>query len=81
VFRLLQSRPWCWDLSSAPDDSSDPTAAGAKDYIVRFAEGTIISNNLFRYKRQRIMPQSPFSVKTSCSFSRPFFYIATQTAI
>jgi glycosyltransferase involved in cell wall biosynthesis len=39
----------------------------AKDYIVRFAEGTTISNNLLRYKWQHIMPQSPFSIKNLLS--------------
>jgi glycosyltransferase involved in cell wall biosynthesis len=35
----------------------------SEDYIVRFAEGTTISNNLLRYKWQHIIPQSPFSMK------------------
>jgi hypothetical protein len=40
-----------------------PQRRVAKDYIVRFAEGTAISNNLLRYKWQHIMPQSPLSIK------------------
>ena len=40
-----------------------PQRRVSEDYIVRFAEGTSISNNLLRYKWQHIMPQSPFSIK------------------
>jgi len=39
----------------------------SEDYIVRFAEGTCLSNSLLRYKWQHIIPQSPFSVKTLLS--------------
>jgi hypothetical protein len=39
----------------------------SEDYIVRFAEGTCLSNFLLRYKWQRIVPQSPFSIKTLLS--------------
>jgi hypothetical protein len=41
-----------------------PKRRVAKDYIVRFSEGTSISNTLLRYKWQHIIPQSPFSIKT-----------------
>jgi glycosyltransferase involved in cell wall biosynthesis len=44
-----------------------PQRRVSEDYIVRFAEGTSISNNLLRYKWQHIMPQSPFSIKTLLS--------------
>jgi hypothetical protein len=44
-----------------------PRRRVSEDYIVRFAEGTGISNNLLRYKWQHIMPQSPFSIKTLLS--------------
>jgi glycosyltransferase involved in cell wall biosynthesis len=37
------------------------------DYIVRFAEGTTISNALLRYKWQHIVPQSPFGIKSLLS--------------
>jgi glycosyltransferase involved in cell wall biosynthesis len=40
-----------------------PQRRVSEDYIVRFAEGTGISNNLLRYKWQHIMPQSPCSIK------------------
>jgi Glycosyl transferase family 2 len=44
-----------------------PQRRVSEDYIVRFAEGTSISNNLLRYKWQHIIPQSPFSMKTLLS--------------
>jgi hypothetical protein len=44
-----------------------PQRRVAKDYIVRFAEGTAISNNLLRYKWQYIIPKSPFSIKNLLS--------------
>jgi glycosyltransferase involved in cell wall biosynthesis len=44
-----------------------PQRRVSEDYIVRFAEGTSISNNLLRYKWQHIIPQSPFSIKTVLS--------------
>jgi glycosyltransferase involved in cell wall biosynthesis len=44
-----------------------PQRRVTKDYIVRFAEGTAISNNLLRYKWQHVMPQSPFSIKNVLS--------------
>jgi glycosyltransferase involved in cell wall biosynthesis len=44
-----------------------PQRRVSEDYIVRFAEGTSISNNLLRYKWQHIIPQSPFSIKTLLS--------------
>jgi glycosyltransferase involved in cell wall biosynthesis len=44
-----------------------PQRRVAKDYIVRFAEGTATSNNLLRYKWQHIIPQSPFSIKNLLS--------------
>jgi glycosyltransferase involved in cell wall biosynthesis len=40
-----------------------PQRRVSEEYIVRFAEGTGISNNLLRYKWQHIIPQSPFSIK------------------
>jgi glycosyltransferase involved in cell wall biosynthesis len=36
----------------------------SEDYIVRFAEGTCLSNFLLYYKWQRTIPRSPFSIKT-----------------
>ena len=39
----------------------------SEDYIVRFAEGTCLSNILLHYKWQDIIPQSPFSIKTLLS--------------
>jgi glycosyltransferase involved in cell wall biosynthesis len=44
-----------------------PQRRVSEDYIVRFAEGTGISNSLLRYKWQHIVPQSPFSIKTLLS--------------
>lgn len=44
-----------------------PQRRVSDDYIVRFAEGTGISNNLLRYKWQHIMPQSTFTMKTLLS--------------
>jgi glycosyltransferase involved in cell wall biosynthesis len=44
-----------------------PQRRVSEDYIVRFAEGTGISNNLLRYKWQHVIPQSPFSIKTLLS--------------
>jgi hypothetical protein len=44
-----------------------PQRRVSEDYIVRFAEGTNISNNLLRYKWQHIIPQSPFSIKNLLS--------------
>jgi glycosyltransferase involved in cell wall biosynthesis len=40
-----------------------PQRRVSEDYIVRFAEGTGISNTLLRYKWQHIIPQSPFNIK------------------
>lgn len=39
----------------------------SEDYIVRFAEGTCLSNSLLHYKWQHMIPQSPFSTKTLLS--------------
>jgi glycosyltransferase involved in cell wall biosynthesis len=39
----------------------------SEDYIVRFAEGTCISNSLLRYKWRYIIPQSLFSIKSLLS--------------
>jgi hypothetical protein len=39
----------------------------SEDYIVRFAEGTCLSNFLLHYKWEHITPQSPFSIKTLLS--------------
>jgi glycosyltransferase involved in cell wall biosynthesis len=39
----------------------------SEDYIVRFAEGTCLSNFLLYYKWRHIIPQSPFSTKTLLS--------------
>jgi glycosyltransferase involved in cell wall biosynthesis len=36
----------------------------SEDYIVRFAEGTSLSNMLLHYKWQHVIPQSPFGIKT-----------------
>jgi hypothetical protein len=44
-----------------------PQRRVAEDYIVRFAEGTAISNNLLCYKWQHIVPQSPYSIKNLLS--------------
>jgi glycosyltransferase involved in cell wall biosynthesis len=44
-----------------------PQRRVSEDYIVRFAEGTSVSNNLLRYKWQHIIPQSPYSIKTVLS--------------
>jgi hypothetical protein len=44
----------------------------SEDYIVRFAEGTTISNNLLRYKWQHIIPQSPFNIKNLLSILKTF---------
>jgi hypothetical protein len=42
----------------------------SNDYIIRFAEGTCLSNFLLHYKWQHIGPQSPFSIKTLLSLSK-----------
>jgi glycosyltransferase involved in cell wall biosynthesis len=39
----------------------------SEDYLVRFAEGTCLSNFLLHYKWQHIIPQSPFSIKALLS--------------
>jgi glycosyltransferase involved in cell wall biosynthesis len=39
----------------------------SEQYLVRFAEGTCLSNFLLRYKWQHIIPQSPYSIKTMLS--------------
>jgi hypothetical protein len=44
-----------------------PQRRVSEDYIVRFAEGTCLSNNLLRYKWQHINPRSPFSIKNLVS--------------
>jgi hypothetical protein len=44
-----------------------PQRRVSEDYIVRFAEGTSISNDLLRYKWQHILPESPFSIKNLLS--------------
>jgi glycosyltransferase involved in cell wall biosynthesis len=44
-----------------------PQRRVSENYIVRFAEGTSISNNLLRYKWQHIIPQSSFSIKNLLS--------------
>jgi glycosyltransferase involved in cell wall biosynthesis len=44
-----------------------PQRRVSEDYIVRFAEGTCISNNLLRYKWRHIVPQSPFGIKSLLS--------------
>jgi glycosyltransferase involved in cell wall biosynthesis len=40
-----------------------PQRRVSEDYIVRFAEGTTVSNNLLCYKWRHIIPQSPFGIK------------------
>jgi|SRR5579884_1223533 len=40
-----------------------PQRRVSEDYLVRFAEGVCISNNLLRYKWQHVIPQSPFRIK------------------
>jgi len=50
-----------------------PQRRVAEDYIVLFAEGTAISNNLLRYKWQHVFPQSPFSIKNLLSMLKTFF--------
>jgi glycosyltransferase involved in cell wall biosynthesis len=44
-----------------------PQRRVSEDYIVRFAEGTSISNDLLRYKWQHIFPESRFSIKNLLS--------------
>jgi glycosyltransferase involved in cell wall biosynthesis len=44
-----------------------PQRRVSEDYIVRFAEGTTISNNLLHYKWQHIIPQSPLKIKNLLS--------------
>jgi glycosyltransferase involved in cell wall biosynthesis len=44
-----------------------PQRRVSEDYLIRFAEGTCLSNFLLRYKWQHIIPQSPFSIKTLLS--------------
>jgi hypothetical protein len=44
-----------------------PERRVSEDYIVRFAEGTCLSNFLLHYKWQHIIPQSPLSAKTLLS--------------
>jgi len=39
----------------------------SEEYIVRFAEGTSISNMLLHYKWRHVIPQSPFGIKTLLS--------------
>jgi glycosyltransferase involved in cell wall biosynthesis len=41
-----------------------PQRRVSEDYIVRFAEGTCLSNSLLHYKWRQIIPQSPFSINT-----------------
>jgi glycosyltransferase involved in cell wall biosynthesis len=50
-----------------------PQRRVSEDYIVRFAEGTSISNTLLRYKWQHIIPQSPFSIKTLLTVLKTIF--------
>jgi glycosyltransferase involved in cell wall biosynthesis len=38
-----------------------------EDYLVRFVEGTCLSNFLLHYKWQHVIPQSPFGIKTLLS--------------
>ena len=44
-----------------------PQRRVSEDYIVRFAEGTSLSNMLLHYKWQHVVPQSPFGIKTLLS--------------
>jgi hypothetical protein len=44
-----------------------PQRRVSEDYLIRFAEGTCLSNFLLQYKWRHIIPQSPFSVKTLLS--------------
>lgn len=39
----------------------------SEDYIVRFAEGTCLSNFLLHYKWRHVIPQSPYSIKMALS--------------
>jgi hypothetical protein len=39
----------------------------SEDYIVRFAEGTCLSNFLLHYKWGHVIPQSPYSIKMALS--------------
>jgi Glycosyl transferase family 2 len=41
-----------------------PQRRVSADYIVRFAEGTCLSNSLLHYKWEHVIPQSPLSIKT-----------------
>jgi glycosyltransferase involved in cell wall biosynthesis len=50
-----------------------PQRRVAKDYIVRFAEGTSISNTLLRYKWQHMIPQSPYGIKNLLSVLKTIF--------
>jgi glycosyltransferase involved in cell wall biosynthesis len=44
-----------------------PQRRVAEDYLVRLAEGTYVSDFLLGYKWRRIIPQSPFSIRTLLS--------------
>jgi Glycosyl transferase family 2 len=39
----------------------------SEEYIVRFAEGTCLSNFLLHYKWRHVIPQSPYSIKMALS--------------
>ena len=45
-----------------------PQQRVSEDYIVRFAEGTCLSNFLLHYKWRHVIPQSPYSIKMALSF-------------
>jgi glycosyltransferase involved in cell wall biosynthesis len=47
-----------------------PQRRVSEDYIVRFAEGICLSNFLLHYKWERIIPQSPYNLKTLLSICR-----------
>ena len=44
-----------------------PQQRVSEDYIVRFAEGTCLSNFLLHYKWRHVIPQSPYSIKMALS--------------
>jgi glycosyltransferase involved in cell wall biosynthesis len=50
-----------------------PQRRTSEDYIVRFAEGTSVSNSLLRYKWQHMTPQSPFGIKSLLSILKTIF--------
>jgi hypothetical protein len=50
-----------------------PQRRVTREYLIRFAEGTCLSNLLLYYKWRHINPQSPFSIKTLLSVLKTIF--------